>query len=286
MKELDSLLSESKAVSAGESSTDSLATSLEEVVTKTAALDSATVDSTVHAAVDTSSRTDREGREGRLAETIYEPGNLFLLEINIPDSAEYWYQRVITEHPRSEVAPRALYTLADVYRSTHVKDRDASELLYRTLVEEYPGTDFANAARRFLEMDVEVATDPAAPEYARGEALLLEGNVEAALSVLRSLIREYPDSPSLPKSKYAIGWIFENLKINADSARGYYQQVVDEYPSSAYAQAVKAKLLAAEAHDEEQKSDLEPSEATIGAEKEKPEPEESRSEERKNKPPP
>lgn len=282
----DSLLFELENRPSSTTSADSSSVQPDSVVSDTALAAQMTVDSSAHVTDDSSASVLRESYLANRAEAMYGLGNLFLLDINIPDSAEYWYQRVISEHPGSDVVPRALYTLADIYRSSENASRDTVNRLYQTLIEDYSETQFADEARRFLGMDIERMSDPAAADYARGERLLLEGNIDGALLVLRSLIHDYPESPSVTKSKYALGWIFENLKIDLDSARGYYRQVLDESPNSAYAEAVKAKLLEAESPDEEAESSLDPVGPELAPEKKDAEPEKPKEpEEKRDRPP-
>ncbi|MFQ5797853.1 MAG: tetratricopeptide repeat protein [Bacteroidota bacterium] len=282
----DSLLSQLENSSSSKTSVDPIGVGSDSLASDATLGPPAALDSSVQVQNDSSALILRESYASKLAEAMYGLGNLFLLEINIPDSAEYWYHRVISEHPASSTAPRALYSLAEIYRSSERKNRDAVNLLYRTLIEKYPETQYAEEARRFLGMKVEHETDPAAAVYARGETLLLEGKIESALSVFRSVIQDYPESPSVPKSKYALGWIFENVKMNADTARDYYRQVFEEYPNSAYADAVKAKLIADQTLNKEAESSLAPTDPKPAPEKKVTESEEPIEPEEKMKPPP
>ena len=282
----DSLLSQLENPSSTKTSVDPIGVGSDSLASDTMLVPAATLDSSLQVRNDPSALILRESYASKLAEAMYGLGNLFLLEINIPDSAEYWYHRVISEHPASNVAARALYSLAEIYRSSEDKNRDAVNLLYRTLIEKYPETQYAEEARKFLGMKVERETDPAAAVYARGETLLLEGKIESALSVFRSVIQDYPESPSVPKSKYALGWIFENVKMNADSAQDYYRQVFEEYPNSAYAEAVKAKLIADETLNKEAESSLAPTDPKPAPDKKVTESEEPLEPREKDKPPP
>lgn len=255
--QVDSLLAHQMNLFPVNVSADSNVVLSDSLVSDTARAFSTALDTSIHAESDSSRQVLHQSYMTKLAEAMYGLGNLFLLEINLPDSAEYWYRRVIVEHPTSSVAPRALYTLAELYRSSEQKNRESVDQLYWSLIEKYPDTQYAEEAKRFLGMKVERKADPAAASYARGEALLLEGKNEPAVSAFRSLIRDYPDSPSVPKTKYALGWIFENVIVNPDSAADYYRQVCEEFPNCAYAEAVKAKLLALDTLNKDSESDSE-----------------------------
>ena len=202
------------------------------------------------------------------AEAMYGLANLFLLNINLPDSAEAWYMRVIDEYAGSSYAPQATYSLAEVYRTSREVDRARAAELYRTLIDTYPDSRYADEAKRILGLNPDPQNDPAENAYARAEALLLDGKVDSALVSLRSLIEKYPQSPVIAKSKYAIGWIYENLKSNPDSARDFYQQVYKEFPNSPYAGALKGKIPAPEAAREEVAKSRTPAEPRMTPEKE------------------
>src|SRR5690606_21120129 len=40
----------------------------------------------------------------------YELANLFFLSLNLPDSAQYYFNKVLTDRPKSKVAPVSLYS--------------------------------------------------------------------------------------------------------------------------------------------------------------------------------
>lgn len=210
-------------------------------------------DSTSQARNDSLNAAQLAAINTKRAEAMYGLANLFLLNINLPDSAETWYMRVIDEYAGSSYAPRATYSLAEVYRTSQEVDRARAAELYRTLIDTYPDSRYADEAKRILGLNPDPQKDPAENAYARAEALLLDGKVDTALVSLQSLIEKYPQSPVVAKSKYAIGWIYENLKFNPDSALDFYQQVYKEFPNSPYAAAAKGKIPAPEPVREESK---------------------------------
>lgn len=69
--------------------------------------------------------------------------------------------------------------------------------------------------------------------YEASLAQLRRGSTSTARLGLRELLRTYPSSPRVPDAVYFIGQSF--AAENPDSAAGYYQQVVDNYATSARA---------------------------------------------------
>ncbi|MBI4810888.1 MAG: tetratricopeptide repeat protein, partial [Ignavibacteriales bacterium] len=51
-----------------------------------------------------------------IGQVKFELGVLFLLEMNLPDSALYFYQDIIQNLPESKLVPRAYYAMAEIYR--------------------------------------------------------------------------------------------------------------------------------------------------------------------------
>ena len=52
----------------------------------------------------------------------------------------------------------------------------------------------------------------------------------------------YPQSLLVSKILFSIGWIYENLDFNKDSAESYYKKLKEFSPNSEYATAIASKL--------------------------------------------
>lgn len=182
-----------------------------------------------------------------LARHTYELGVLFFLDLEEPDSALHWCERSAAIAPDSELASRALYTLAEVHRSTNPENQSVVDSLYREIIADYPNTTYADAVKRVIGLEVKKEEiDPAAAAYRVGETYLQQNKTTDAVEVLKKLVNDYPASPYSPKSQYAIGWIYENIEGRPDSARENYARLTKLFPSSTYAAAVRPKLAEAE----------------------------------------
>jgi outer membrane protein assembly factor BamD (BamD/ComL family) len=176
-----------------------------------------------------------------LARNKYELGGLFYLEMNLPDSGLVWYEDVVTNHPTSPLAPRALYAMSEIYR---IKGDSAKvDSLYRIILTEHERTEYALQVRKLLKMDaLKAINDSSYGKYVEAESLLTQGKPVDAIAVLNDLITLYPHSQLAPKSIYTIGWIYENLLVSNDTAAVWYSRVEKEYPHSIYAEKVHPKL--------------------------------------------
>jgi TolA-binding protein len=179
----------------------------------------------------------------QLAKQTYDLGVLFFLDLDEPDSALYWCERTLRLSADSELSARTLYTLAEIDRAVEPSNQTHRDSLYRKIISDYPNTRYGDEAERILGFQVKrPSVDSAAITYRRAEKLLDEKKPDEAIRVLRTLLKNYPTSPYSPKSRYAIGWIYENIEDLPDSAIRNYKTLVSVYPSSKYSSTVKPML--------------------------------------------
>lgn len=172
-----------------------------------------------------------------------EMATLFYATIGRTDSALFWYQRVLREYPDGPYIPRVLYTLAQIYAQDSTRSRSSLDSLYREIVRRFPDSDFADESRKLLGLPPEARHyDSASVIYSRSEKLLNSGQGNVAIDTLKSLLTLYPHSPIAPKAEYAVGWIFENVAAQPESAYVYYQKVLKAHPGSVYAMKVVARV--------------------------------------------
>ncbi len=176
-----------------------------------------------------------------LARNKFELAGLFYLELDLPDSGVSWYERVISDHPTSPFVPRSLYAMSEIYR---VKgDSVIVDSLYTQLLTNYKKSEYAVQVRKILNMDVlAVEGDSASTMYHRAEQKIVEGQDSAAIAELSDLAAMYPQSGFAPKALYTVGWLYENVFVNNDTAAVWYAKLEKAYPSSVYAQKIHPKL--------------------------------------------
>lgn len=76
-----------------------------------------------------------------IAEELYQLGNLFFLSLDMPDSANFYFSKVIDEHPESSAAPVATYSLSELYASNDEPNQAIETAI--DLIQKYPGTIYA-----------------------------------------------------------------------------------------------------------------------------------------------
>jgi TolA-binding protein len=175
---------------------------------------------------------------------VNELAGLFFATIGIPDSAEYWYTRIVQDYPSGRYVPRALYTLAQIYAGRDsVTSKPVVDSLYREIIRKFPRSDFAPEARRLLGLRPEVPSiDDAEKAYNQAQHLMVRGDSTGAVENFKKLARQYPGSPLASRALYAAGWIYENRLFNRDSAIASYTRLAALYPASQYAVRIASKI--------------------------------------------
>jgi TolA-binding protein len=173
----------------------------------------------------------------------FELAGIFYLEINEPDSALGWFQKVIDESGNSNLAPRALFTVTEIYGTWKAKGKSFLDSLYGMIIARYPGSPYAQESRRALGIPLtSIQTDPADELYARAETYMEGASPDSALRLLYRLVKENATSSFSAKALYAIGWLYENKLARRDSASVVYRRLIAAYPESRFAGAVRPKV--------------------------------------------
>jgi len=214
-----------------------------------------TVDSTAVSAV----------RSG-IGDAMYGLAELFFLHLEEPDSAIFWYSKVIDEFPKAEYIPTALYSLASLYHTYKPESQQTVDSLYQRIIEKYPKTAYAAEARKALGVSIlEESPDPGESLYVKGDSLLSKNKNREAITVFQEIVLRYPKSEYAARAQYAIGWIYENVEGKFDSATSNYRRLLKDYPNSQYAALVKDKIAEVDASLKDQQGKK--SETTGGEQK-------------------
>lgn len=174
-----------------------------------------------------------------------ELASLQYMEMDLVDSAFYWYEKIVQDSIETSFKPHAMYALAEIYSSKG--DTMKADSLYKTLLESYGETEFGKHIKKSLGLEVEkVEIDSGFVMYQNAQQLLLDGKTEQALQMFQLIPAMNPLSKSVPQALYAVGWIYENIFVNNDSAAAWYNRLISEYPNSVYAAEVQPKVAVKE----------------------------------------
>lgn len=194
----------------------------------------------------------REGMDadsiGETSESQYLLAELFLTQLNQPDSALHEYQWLIDSFPESKYAPRALLAVGWINEYTY-GDTATALSYYHQLLQDYPSCDLVPITLRRLDIDPDSTDyDYPARRYSQGEQILLTTmDYNAANEVFQSIVDDFPESEYVPKAEWAIAWStsrFQNIadpdssdsgKLIVDSTFIHaYQRVAELYKDTEY----------------------------------------------------
>ena len=169
---------------------------------------------------------------------------LYLTQMNKPESALAEYRSLVQSSPNSEYTPKALLAMAWICHN-RLGDSLGSKKICEEILEKYPHSDYAKPAKKFLNIQPEIlAMDLPEILYLRAESLLLiHHQLDSALAIYQSILDQYPSTAWGAKALYATVWAKENYELAPDSEILLaYQEILDKYPNSEYASAAEAKL--------------------------------------------
>jgi TolA-binding protein len=176
-----------------------------------------------------------------MAKNELELGNLFLTELELPDSAYWYYNNILTKYPNTKYEANTIYALGSYYLTVNNKER--ADSLFNVIYENYRDDSIVNAAADKLNKPfIDLNYDPAKDDYEDAEYVLLNENYDDAIEMFYDIYKNYPRSPFAAKALYTSGWILENKLSQPDSAAAFYDSLVVHYPTSVYVRTVAGKL--------------------------------------------
>ena len=176
-----------------------------------------------------------------LAKNELELGNLFLTELELPDSAKWYYNNILNNYPDTRYLASTIYALGSYYLTIDNKKR--ADSLFNVIYDNYRNESIVNAAAAKLDKPfIDLNYDPAKNDYEDAEYVMKNESYYDALELFYNVYKTYPNSPYAAKALYTSGWILENKLLRPDSAATVYDSLVAKYPASVYVRSVAGKL--------------------------------------------
>ncbi len=179
--------------------------------------------------------------EDSYARHFYLAGELFKYKIGIPDSARKYFEYIVDNFPKSSYAPRSLLMLGELYEQAE-DDENKRKSLER-LISQYPDNEYVNLARSRLDMmPVITLHDSLKTVFLKAESLFFDASqYEEAVDLYASICNNHPLSEFAPKSRYILGWYYENAVFDYKRALEEYEILLDDYPQFDLYARVNAK---------------------------------------------
>ncbi|HXF49498.1 MAG TPA: tetratricopeptide repeat protein [Verrucomicrobiae bacterium] len=180
----------------------------------------------------------------RLANSWYLLAEVYRLSLKKPDSALWAYRTIFEKFSRTPTAPKALLAYGFL-RQDGFGDTVSAHSVYRKLLSNYPYSDYAKEALSRLGL-LGSPADTGYPEavYRRAERLWENGQMDSAKDVFSSIPNRFPQSAYAPKALLSLALLSEASRSSeADSGAIFaYQEVLQKYPDTEYAQRAKEKV--------------------------------------------
>jgi tetratricopeptide (TPR) repeat protein len=187
------------------------------------------------------SRTSSAGRRKKwedprkkLDETILAVAEIYRDRLAMPDSAIHFYLEFTRRFPESHQVPRAIYSIAWIRTEMKGDEESAAPWLQR-LVQDFPLTEHANAARELLGHVRDVTAEQRAlEEYERIEKIRLEDidSLDRYMPEFDRLIAEYPATESGARALWLTAWTYENVAGDTTAAEDRYARIAEEFPGT------------------------------------------------------
>lgn len=182
---------------------------------------------------------DRDSVNNLVANEYYELGNLFFLSLQMPDSAEHYFIKVIEEYPDYDATSISYYSLSELLYSLDELDlaRDAAE----ELIQFYPESEYAKRLAERYQVSIEQSetriSEADSLKLVYDQLSDLEVSAEKADS-LRSFANIYSDFYLSPRIMLDAAFEYSELAKDSvyyldyevyDSARVSYQYQLEQF---------------------------------------------------------
>ncbi len=97
-------------------------------------------------------QSDQDSLKDEIAVLTYELGNLFFLQLDQPDSANLYFNKVLESRPNSEVIPITLYSLSELFNIQG--DEVQSRFYAEQLIDRFPETEFAQRVTTKFDLEI------------------------------------------------------------------------------------------------------------------------------------
>ncbi len=176
-----------------------------------------------------------------ISDTEFELGNLFFGDLNVLDSAYYYYSSSLVNKPNNPNKPKILYAMGNYYLM--IGDTLKADSLFNYIYDNYKYDRIVNEAAKIIgKKQIDFESDPAEKVYLKAEKKYLASDYSGAIKEFLTIPKNFPNSPFAPQALYTTGFILENNLSLPDSAAAVYDSLVTKYRATPYTKAVRPEL--------------------------------------------
>ncbi len=178
------------------------------------------------------------------AYTQYQLAELYWFQLSKPDTAMLEMQYVVDSFPTAYDAPKAMIALAQMAWQADPDSARGDSILQNMLVR-YPNSDFVPEALGLLGLVGTPADTGYAEAYFRkAENFLIDDkNIDSARVYYQIVMDRFPESKYYMQARFAQIWATEMYASPGDSSVFYaYQALADSFPSNDWGAQAKSKV--------------------------------------------
>ena len=170
-------------------------------------------------------------------------GEFYLDEVEVPDSAIVYFNKILNDFQETTFAPKTLLLLYDINNTHYNKTEEAKKYLER-LIDDYPQSDYSNSAREKLKVPtIVLVKDSLRTELYSAEKLYFEEKeFDKAIEKYRNICTDFPEFEDAAKCRYLIGWHYEVEELNSELAFEEYKILAKDYPESEYTKLITKQV--------------------------------------------
>ncbi|SYZ72414.1 conserved hypothetical protein [Candidatus Zixiibacteriota bacterium] len=179
------------------------------------------------------------------AQTQYLLAELYLTQLDKEDSAYNEFQAVLDNFPHSTLAPKALIAIA-VMKRDYFSDTLGFDSALRKVLADYPRSDYTEEAISLLGLSgTRADTGYASYYYRQGEKFALDSaTIDSARYYFQIVVDSFPRSKLNNQARFSLLWLTETYQSPSDSSLYYaYADFADSFPNTEYGKIVDKKLI-------------------------------------------
>ena len=164
----------------------------------------------------------------------YQLAELLWFKLNKPDTAILEMQYVVDSFPMSYDAPKAMIALSQMVLD-YESDTAKSDSIIHAMLSEYPHSDYVPEALEYLGLlGTEADTGYAGAYLKKAEEYLInEQNIDSARYYYQIIVDRFTESEYYLRAKFALIWMTEMYESPGDSSVIFaYNEFVDSFPGN------------------------------------------------------
>lgn len=191
-------------------------------------------------------QSDNDSIDVDIVATEMALAEMYLLELEQPDSALSEYNYILKNYPDDSLAPKASYGIGWVY-AYKTQERSKADSAFASLLKQYPESDYAVGAvdyfvGRGAALD-SLGVETVAYYFIKAEEFLLTYNrTDSALAYYGFVADSFAQSQFRPKALTAMAYIHETITFNYSVAESIYTFIADSFPDTEIAHLAQVRL--------------------------------------------